>query len=50
MKTVINRGKRSSEVKPVKNTNKNHHSFLKTIPLQNEVVPPSHQQTYHAYE
>ena len=49
---MINRGKRSktlSEVKPVKNINKNLQSFLEISPAQKE-VPLSHKLRDHAYE
>ena len=52
MKKVINRGKRSktpSEVKPVKNINKNLQSFLDISPVQKEVLP-SHKLRDHASE
>ena len=52
MKKVINRGKRSktlSEVKPVKNINKNRQSFLEISPVQEEVLL-SHKLRDHAYE
>ena len=52
MKKVIDRGKRSktlSEVKPVKNINKNLQSFLEISPVQKE-VPLSHKLQDHAYE
>ena len=47
-KMVINRGKKNeapNKVKPVKNTP----SFLKTIPMEKEVLP-SHKLQGHAYE
>ena len=49
---VTDRGKRSntlSEVKPVKNINKNLQSFLEIIPVQKEVLL-SHKLRDHAYE
>ena len=51
LKKVIDRGKRSmtlSEVKPVKNVNKNLQSFLEISPVQNEVL--SYKLGDHAYE
>ena len=50
-KKVINRGKRIkalSEVKLVKNINKNLQSFLEISPIQKEVL--SHKLQDHAYE
>ena len=52
MKKVIDRGKRSktlSEVKPVKNINKNLKTFLEISPIQKEVLL-SHKLRDHAYE
>ena len=52
LKMVIDRGKRSktlSEVKPVKNINKNLQSFLEINPMQKEVLL-SHKLRDHAYE
>ena len=49
---VVNRGKRSktlSEVKPVKNINKNLQSFPEISPMQKEVLF-SHKPRDHAYE
>ena len=51
IKKVINRGKRIkalSEVKLVKNINKNLQSFLEISPIQKEVL--SHKLQDHAYE
>ena len=51
LKKVIDRGKRSktmSEVKPVKNINKNMQSFLELSPMQKE-VRLSHKLQGHAY-
>ena len=51
-KKVIDGGKRSktlSEVKPVKNINKNLQSFLEISPVQKEVLL-SHKLQDHAYE
>ena len=48
---MIDRGKRSktlSEVKPVKNINKNLQSFLEISPMQKEVLL-SHKRQDHAY-
>ena len=52
MKKVIDTGKRSktmSEVKPVKNINKNPKSLLEIIPMQMEVLL-SHKLQDHANE
>ena len=52
LKKVIDRGKRSktlSEVKPVKNINKNLQSFPEITPMQKEVLL-SYKQRDHAYE
>ena len=52
LKKVIDRGKRSktlSEVKPVKNINKNLQSFLEVSTVQKEVLL-SHELQDHAYE
>ena len=49
---MIDRGKRSytlSEVKPVKNINKNLQSFLEISPAQKEFLL-SHKQHNHAYD
>ena len=43
------RSKTSSEVKPVKNINKNLESFLEIRPMQKEDLP-SHKPQDHAYE
>ena len=51
-KKVINRGKRSktlSEVRPVRNINKNLQSFLEISPMQKKVLP-SHKLRDQAYE
>ena len=52
LKNVIHRGKRSktlTEVKPVKNINKNLQSFLEISLVQKEVLL-SHKLRDHAYE
>ena len=52
MKKVIDRGTKSkklSEIKQVKNRNKNLQSFLEISPMQKEALP-SHKLQDHAYE